>query len=137
VEVPISMGSPNGDTPLPDGNLLVSEINASWVSQYTMTGTLAWTVHLPISYPSDPQQLGPDRYLIADYASPGGDPGVQPRRPDPLPLPIEDRELTVLASTAEPLIGQSTSQRSGPAPLPADSQQASRPPARPEGPFVP
>ncbi|HEY2536798.1 MAG TPA: hypothetical protein VGI24_07430, partial [Solirubrobacteraceae bacterium] len=26
---------------------------------------------LPISYPSDPQQLGPDRYLIADYATPG------------------------------------------------------------------
>ncbi len=68
---PASMGSPNGDTPLPDGNLLVSEINGSWVSEYTMTGSLAWTVHLPISYPSDPQQLGPDRYLIADYASPG------------------------------------------------------------------
>jgi outer membrane protein assembly factor BamB len=68
---PASMGSPNGDTPLPDGNLLVSEINGSWVSEYTMTGSLAWTVHLPISYPSDPQQIGPDRYLIADYASPG------------------------------------------------------------------
>ena len=68
---PASMGSPNGDTPLPDGNLLVSEITGSWVSEYTMTGTLAWAVHLPISYPSDPQQLGPDRYLIADYAAPG------------------------------------------------------------------
>ncbi len=41
------MGSPNGDTPLPDGNLLVSEITGSWVSEYTMTGTLAWTVYLP------------------------------------------------------------------------------------------
>ena len=68
---PASMGSPNGDTPLPDGNLLVSEITGSWVSEYTMAGTLAWTVHLPVSYPSDPQQLGPDRYLIADYAAPG------------------------------------------------------------------
>ena len=65
------MGSPNGDTPLADGNLLVSEINGSWVSEYTPAGKLAWTVQLPISYPSDPQQLGPDRYLIADYASPG------------------------------------------------------------------
>jgi outer membrane protein assembly factor BamB len=65
------MGSPNGDTPLPDGNLLISEINGSWVSEYTMTGKLAWTTQLPISYPSDPQQLGPDRYLIADYARPG------------------------------------------------------------------
>ena len=68
---PASMGSPNGDTPLADGNLLVSEINGSWVSEYTPVGKLVWTVQLPISYPSDPQQLGPDRYLIADYASPG------------------------------------------------------------------
>ncbi|MHB1568458.1 MAG: outer membrane protein assembly factor BamB family protein [Solirubrobacteraceae bacterium] len=68
---PTSMGSPNGDTPLADGNLLVSEITGSWVSEYTYTGHLVWTVHLPISYPSDPQQLGPDLYLIADYATPG------------------------------------------------------------------
>ncbi|MBO0691663.1 MAG: hypothetical protein J2P58_02090, partial [Acidimicrobiaceae bacterium] len=74
---PTSMGSPNGDTPLWDGNLLVSEINGSWVSEYTPAGKLVWTVHLPISYPSDPQQVGAsatantDHYLIADYASPG------------------------------------------------------------------
>jgi hypothetical protein len=68
---PKSVGSPNGDTPLADGNLLVSEINGSWVSEYTTSGDLVWTVHLPIGYPSDPQQLGPDRYLIADYAKPG------------------------------------------------------------------
>jgi len=68
---PISMGSPNGDTPLADGNLLVSEINGSWVSEYTPLGQLVWTVQLPISYPSDPQQIGPDLYLIADYSSPG------------------------------------------------------------------
>ena len=68
---PASMGSPNGDTPLPDGNLLISEINGSWVSEYRPTGTLVWTVRLPIAYPSDPQQLGADRYLIADYSSPG------------------------------------------------------------------
>jgi outer membrane protein assembly factor BamB len=68
---PLSMGSPNGDTPLADGNLLVSEINGSWVTEYTPQGRLVWTVHLPISYPSDPEQLGPDLYLIADYATPG------------------------------------------------------------------
>jgi outer membrane protein assembly factor BamB len=68
---PSSMGSPNGDTPLPDGNLLISEINGTWVSEYTMMGKLVWTTQLPIAYPSDPQQLGSDRYLIADYASPG------------------------------------------------------------------
>jgi len=68
---PASMGTPNGDTPLANGNLLVSEINGSWVSEYTPAGKLVWAVHLPISYPSDPQQLGPGRYLVADYASPG------------------------------------------------------------------
>lgn len=69
---PADLGYPNGDTPLPNGNLLISEIDGSWVSEYTRTGHLAWSVHLPIAYPSDPQQIGPDRYLIADYARPGG-----------------------------------------------------------------
>ena len=68
---PTSLGSPNGDTPLSDGNLLISEINGSWVTEYTPAGKLVWTTRLPIGYPSDPQQLGLDRYLIADYASPG------------------------------------------------------------------
>jgi len=68
---PASMGTPNGDTPLANGNLLISEINGSWVTEYTPAGKLVSTVQLPISYPSDPQQLGPNRYLIADYAAPG------------------------------------------------------------------
>jgi len=68
---PASMGTPNGDTPLANGNLLISEITGSWVTEYTPAGKLVWTVQLPVSYPSDPQQLGPDRYLIADYAAPG------------------------------------------------------------------
>jgi hypothetical protein len=69
---PTGLGYPNGDTPLPDGSILISEITGSWVSDYTRAGHLAWSVHLPIAYPSDPQQIGPDRYLIADYARPGG-----------------------------------------------------------------
>jgi outer membrane protein assembly factor BamB len=68
---PAYLGSPNGDTPLADGNLLVSEINGSWIDEYTLTGQLVWDVHLPIGYPSDPQQIGPDRYLVADYEDPG------------------------------------------------------------------
>ncbi len=74
---PYSVGSPNGDTPLADGNILISEIFGSWVSEYTPQGKLVWTTHLPISYPSDPQQLGAtptnnnDLYLIADYSNPG------------------------------------------------------------------
>ncbi len=69
---PRRVGYPNGDTPLADGNILVSEINGSWITEYTPSGALVWTVHLPITYPSDPQQLGPDLYLVSDYAKPGG-----------------------------------------------------------------
>ncbi len=68
---PSEVGSPNGDTPLADGNILVSEITGQWVSEYTPKGSLVWTVHLPIGYPSDPQQIGPDLYLISDYSHPG------------------------------------------------------------------
>lgn len=69
---PRSLGYPNGDTPLANGDFLVSEIHGSWVSEYTPSGRLVWTVHLPIAYPSDPQQIGPDAYLVSDYARPGG-----------------------------------------------------------------
>ena len=69
---PRSLGYPNGDTPLANGDLLISEIHGSWVSEYTRSGHLVWSVHLPITYPSDPQQIGPDAYLVADYARPGG-----------------------------------------------------------------
>jgi hypothetical protein len=69
---PTSMASPNGDTPLADGNILVSEITGSWIDEYTPSGRLVWSVQLPIGYPSDPQQLGPNQYLIADYEHPGG-----------------------------------------------------------------
>ena len=35
---PTSIDYPNGDTPLADGNVLVSEINGSWVDEYTPVG---------------------------------------------------------------------------------------------------
>lgn len=68
---PSEIASPNGDTPLADGNLLVSEINGSWVTEYTLAGRLVWSVHVPVGYPSDPQQIGPDLYLLSDYSHPG------------------------------------------------------------------
>ncbi|HEX3360750.1 MAG TPA: kelch repeat-containing protein [Solirubrobacterales bacterium] len=71
-EPPHLLGSPNGDTPLANGDILVSEVNGSYIDEITPTGKLVWTVQLPIEYPSDPQQLGPDRYLVADYTKPGG-----------------------------------------------------------------
>jgi N-acetylneuraminic acid mutarotase len=71
-EPPQALGSPNGDTPLRNGDLLVSEVNGSYIDEITRGGKLVWSVQLPIEYPSDPQQLAPDRYLVADYTSPGG-----------------------------------------------------------------
>jgi outer membrane protein assembly factor BamB len=70
-DIPNDVAYPNGDTPLADGNFLVSEIIGSWVDEVTMAGQVLWSVQLPIAYPSDPQQLGPDLYLIADYSDPG------------------------------------------------------------------
>ena len=71
-EPPNLLGSPNGDTPLANGDILVSEVNGSYIDEITPAGKLIWSVQLPIEYPSDPQQLGPDRYLVADYTKPGG-----------------------------------------------------------------
>lgn len=69
---PRALDYPNGDTPLPNGDLLVSEITGSYVDEITRGGRLVWSVHLPLAYPSDPQQTGPDRYLVVDYHRPGG-----------------------------------------------------------------
>jgi outer membrane protein assembly factor BamB len=71
-EPPKALGSPNGDTPLPNGDILVSEVNGSYIDELSPNGKLLWSVQLPISYPSDPQKLGPDLYLTVDYHNPGG-----------------------------------------------------------------
>ena len=66
-----SLAYPNGDTPLADGNLLVSEINGSYIDEYTPAGQVVWSVQLPsVNYPSDPQQIGSDLYLLCDYDPP-------------------------------------------------------------------
>ncbi|HET7568353.1 MAG TPA: hypothetical protein VFJ91_10200 [Gaiellaceae bacterium] len=68
---PRSFGAVNGDTPLPDGGVLVSEIQGSWIDDIGPTGKLRWAFQAPVSYPSDPQPLPGGRILLADYASPG------------------------------------------------------------------
>ena len=70
-DIPNDVAYPNGDTPLQDGNFLVSEILGSYVDEVTMSGQVIWSQKLPLNYPSDPQQIGPDLYLIADYSRPG------------------------------------------------------------------
>jgi hypothetical protein len=68
---PRTLGAVNGDTPLPDGGVLVSEINGSWIDNFSSTGQLRSSFQAPVAYPSDPQPLKFGRILLADYSHPG------------------------------------------------------------------
>ncbi len=68
---PRYLGAVNGDTPLPDGGVLISEIQGSWIDDISASGHLRWAVQAPVSYPSDPQPLPGGRILLADYSNPG------------------------------------------------------------------
>jgi len=68
---PTRFGAVNGDTPTPDGGVLVSEIPGHWIDSIAANGSLRWSVQAPVAYPSDPQPLPGDRVLLADYSTPG------------------------------------------------------------------
>ena len=68
---PVYFAAVNGDTPVPGGGVLVSEITGSWVDEIGPEGRLVFAVRAPVSYPSDPQPLPGGRILVADYANPG------------------------------------------------------------------
>lgn len=69
---PQTLGSPSGAFPMMNGNYLVSEINGGWVSEMSLSGRVAWSVHLPsVKYITDPNEIGKDRYLTVDYSNPG------------------------------------------------------------------
>lgn len=69
---PSSFAAPNGDTPLPNGGMLVTEIGGSYADRLNKNGKLLWTVHFPnIYYPSDAQLLPSGNVLVADYSTPG------------------------------------------------------------------
>lgn len=63
--------SVNGDTPVPGGGVMVSEIEGSWIDEIGPEGRLKWSLQAPVSYPSDPQPLPGGRVLLADYSNPG------------------------------------------------------------------
>ena len=70
---PDTIGYPNGDTPLADGHLLVSELNGGWIDELTPTGRVVWALQLQeATTPSDPQRLTDGTYLVANYEDPGG-----------------------------------------------------------------
>lgn len=68
---PFTFAQPNGDTPLPDGGLLVTEITGSRIVRLSATGKVLFDVHAPVSYPSDAQLASDGSIVVADYASPG------------------------------------------------------------------
>jgi hypothetical protein len=71
INAPRTYGSPNGDTPLPDGGLLITEIHGSRVVRLDRSGHVVFDIHVPTSYPSDAQLLPNGHVLVVDYANPG------------------------------------------------------------------
>ncbi len=69
---PTLFGSPNGAFPLSDGHFLITEINGDWVDEMSLSGRVSWSAHPPgVAYPSDANQIGTGRYVVADYSYPG------------------------------------------------------------------
>src|SRR5581483_5637146 len=67
---PYGFSSPNGDTPLADGGLLVTEIGG-WIDRLDARGRLVWSVRSPVYYPSDAQLLPNGRILVCSFSVPG------------------------------------------------------------------
>ncbi len=71
-------GLPNGDTPLPDGGLLITEIRGSRVVRLSATGKVMFDIHVPALYPSDAQLDAHGNVILADYSNPGAVMAVSP-----------------------------------------------------------
>ena len=67
---PHGFASPNGDTPLRDGGLLVTEIGG-WIDRLDRRGRLVWSMRSPVPYPSDAQPLPNGRILLVSFTTPG------------------------------------------------------------------
>jgi hypothetical protein len=67
---PRALLQPNGDTPLPDGGVLVTEIGG-WIDRFSARGKLVWSIRAPSNYPSDAQLLSDGNVLVAGFDTPG------------------------------------------------------------------
>jgi hypothetical protein len=76
---PASFNNPNGDTPLADGGLLITEIGGSRVVRLSRTGRVVFDIHVPVRYPSDAQLDPSGNVLVVDYSNPGAILRVSPR----------------------------------------------------------
>lgn len=69
---PQAWGAPNGMFPLGNDQFLVTEIRGDWVTEMNLRGKVMWSSHPPgVLYPSDSNQIAPNRYLTVDYSDPG------------------------------------------------------------------
>ncbi|MGZ8705377.1 MAG: hypothetical protein ACXWYB_12020, partial [Aeromicrobium sp.] len=68
---PNAYASPNGDTPLPDGGLLITEIHGARVVRLSATGKVIFDIHVPVRYPSDAHLDSQGNVIVADYSTIG------------------------------------------------------------------
>jgi hypothetical protein len=68
---PATYGSPNGDTPLPNGNILVTQIWGHEADEITPDGRVLWRLSLPVTYASDTQPTWDGNIEVVDYSGPG------------------------------------------------------------------
>src|SRR5438309_5367577 len=76
---PATFDNPNGDTPLRDGGLLITEIGGSRVVRLTASGRVVFDIHVPVGYPSDAQLDAKGNVVVVDYSNPGAILRISPR----------------------------------------------------------
>jgi len=69
---------PNGDTPLPDGGVLITEIGGSRVVRLAADGHVVFDIHVPVAYPSDAQLDAHGNVVVADFSTIGQVVAVNP-----------------------------------------------------------
>lgn len=63
----------NGVTPMANGNLMLTEIPGSWITEIKRDGTVVWAKQAPhVGYPSDAYPTHDGQVIVSDYAKPGG-----------------------------------------------------------------
>ncbi|HET9681738.1 MAG TPA: PQQ-binding-like beta-propeller repeat protein [Candidatus Limnocylindrales bacterium] len=77
-EAGVTYGLPNGDTPLPDGGLLITEITGSRVVRLAADGHVVFDIHVPVRYPSDAQLDAKGNIIVADFSTHGQVVAVDP-----------------------------------------------------------
>lgn len=65
------LDAPNGDTPLPNGHMLVSTILDHRLQEFDAQWNPVFSLTLPLKYPSDPQLMHDGNFLVAEYQHPG------------------------------------------------------------------